>query len=86
MYNLFIFFDFFQVDVLFLLRMIFNDLEVFLGCYRCDVSGVGMMVKKDSEFLVWWNFVFQKYYMLGRYNDVCDQINQKYGGMFINYL
>lgn len=68
------------VDALFSPRTTFNDLEVLPGRYRCDVSGVGMMVKKDSELPVWWNPAFQKYYMSGRYNDACDQINQKYGG------
>lgn len=84
--HLLTFSDLLQADALFSPRTTFNDLEVLPGRYRCDVSGVGMMVKKDSELPVWWNPAFQKYYMSGRYNDACDQINQKYGGMFINYL
>ena len=58
----------------------FNDLEVLPGRYKCDINGVGMMVRKDSELPQWWNAAFKQYYMSGQYNDDCDQINQKYGG------
>nr|XP_022295848.1 uncharacterized protein LOC111105758 [Crassostrea virginica] len=67
-------------DALFSPRTMFNDLEVLPGRYKCDISGVGMMVRKDSELPQWWNAAFKQYYMSGRYNDDCDQINQKYGG------
>ncbi|XP_062619333.1 uncharacterized protein LOC134280898 isoform X1 [Saccostrea cucullata] len=67
-------------DALFSPRTNFNDLEVLPGRYRCDISGVGMMVRKDSDLPAWWNTAFEEYYLSGAYNNACDQINQKYGG------
>lgn len=71
----------FQADALFSPRTRFDDLEVLPGRYKCDINGVGMMVKKDSDLPSWWNPAFKQYYLSGKYNDACDQINQKYGGM-----
>ncbi|XP_048763923.1 uncharacterized protein LOC125671961 isoform X2 [Ostrea edulis] len=67
-------------DALFSPRTRFDDLEVLPGRYKCDINGVGMMVKKDSDLPSWWNPAFKQYYLSGKYNDACDQINQKYGG------
>ncbi|XP_062619985.1 uncharacterized protein LOC134281564 [Saccostrea cucullata] len=69
----------YTADALFSPRTRFDDLEVLPGRYKCDVSGVGMMVKKESDLPLWWNPAFQKYYTSGKYNDDCEKITQRYG-------
>ncbi|XP_048742624.1 uncharacterized protein LOC125656082 [Ostrea edulis] len=68
-----------SADAFFSSRTRFDDLEVLSERYKCDINGVGMMVKKESDLPLWWNPAFQKYHLSGKYNDACDQISQKYG-------
>ena len=75
-----------QADALFSPRTQFNQLEVLPGNYHCDLNGVGMMVRKDSQLPCWWNQAFEKYYKSGQYNDMCDNINQKYPGTEIKSI